>query len=303
MAGQTSLAKRDEGQLASFAPNGVMEATAVSREVASIQGAIFMAKQFPRNPERAREKIMKMCDVQSLAIRSMYAYSRTGTGEITGPSIHLAKSMAQAWGNIQYGIRELEQREGESVVEAFSWDLESNTKASRVFTVPHVLHTKTYDKKLDDPRSIYEMVANNGSRRLRACILDVLPPDIVEEAVEHCKATQNAMVTITPDTLKKLLDAFAELGVTKAMIEAKINHKYESITPVQIINMRSYYESITNGEQSVGDFFDLSIGEGQQTLNTNDKATKKDDTAIETPEQKESEKEPKQQGMFDDGGL
>lgn len=295
--GQTSLAKREDGQLAPFSPNGVMEATAVSREIASIQGAIFMAKQFPRDPERARDMIMKMCDVQSLAIRSMYAYSRSGAGEITGPSIHLAKAMAQKWGNIQYDIRELEQRDGESVVEAFAWDLESNTKASRVFTVPHVLHTKTYDKKLDDPRSIYEMVANNGSRRLRACILDVLPPDIVEDAVERCKATQAAIVTITPETLKILLDAFAKLGVTKKMIEAKINRNYEAITPPQIINMRSYYESIANGEQKVGDFFDMSIGEGQQPLNPDNKAP------AESTEQEKSEKEPKQKGMFDDGGL
>ena len=37
--------------------------------------------------------------------------------------------MAQAWGNMQFGIRELDQRNGESTVQAFAWDVEPTPAA------------------------------------------------------------------------------------------------------------------------------------------------------------------------------
>jgi len=49
----------------------------------------------------------------------------------------LAEALAQAWGNMQFGVRELEQRKGESIIEAFAWDVETNTKQLKIFTVPH----------------------------------------------------------------------------------------------------------------------------------------------------------------------
>ena len=40
-----------------------------------------------------------------------------------------------------------------------------------------------------DPRDIYEMVANQGARRLRACILGIIPGDVVGASVEECQKT------------------------------------------------------------------------------------------------------------------
>ena len=65
---------------------------------------------------------MNACQRSGLAQSAVYSYARGGTS-VTGPSIRLAEMLAQNWGNIQYGIRELSSENGESTVEAFAWDV------------------------------------------------------------------------------------------------------------------------------------------------------------------------------------
>ena len=106
------------------------------RAVAEVQAALVIAKQFPRNMNEAYDRIMNACQRPSLAQSSVYSYARGGTS-ITGPSIRLAEALAQNWGNIQFGIRELSAENGESTVEAFAWDVETNSRQTKVFQVRH----------------------------------------------------------------------------------------------------------------------------------------------------------------------
>jgi hypothetical protein len=61
-----------------------------------------------------------------------------------------------------------EQRDGESAVLAYAWDLQTNTRQAKTFTVAHVRDTKQGRKDLTDARDVYEVVANSAARRLRA---------------------------------------------------------------------------------------------------------------------------------------
>lgn len=92
-----------------------------------------------------------------LAETAIYAYARGGTN-IQGPSIRLAEAIAQQWGNMQFGIRELSNQGGKSEVQAFAWDVETNTRREVTFSVPHIRHTKK--RQLQTRRS---------KRHLRAC--------------------------------------------------------------------------------------------------------------------------------------
>src|SRR5699024_11169676 len=166
-------------QLTTRVSNNALADAGQQREIAEVQAAMVIAKRFPRDPVEAMDRILQACTRPTLAEGALYSYSRGGS-EITGPSIRLAEAIAQAWGNTQFGIRELEQRNGESTVEAYAWDLESNTRQAKVFQVPHERHTKRGTTRLTDPRDIYELVANQGARRLRACILGVVPGDVTE---------------------------------------------------------------------------------------------------------------------------
>nr|WP_249937857.1 hypothetical protein [Niallia circulans] len=167
---------------------GVLAQSSSSREMEEVKGQIFMAKQFPRNVFEAEKRILDSCKRESLAKVAVYQYPRGGS-KVEGPSIRLAEVLAQNWGNLAFGVKELEQRPGESVAMAYAWDLETNVRQEKIFTVPHSMKAKGKIKKLDDPRDIYEKVANDGSRRVRACILGVIPGDIVEKALEQCSET------------------------------------------------------------------------------------------------------------------
>lgn len=102
-----------------------------AREIAEVQGMVVMAKRFPRDKIKATERILNDCMRPKLAENALYTYSRGGT-DISGPSIRLAEAIAQNWGNIDFGIKELEQSNGVSKVMAFAWDLETNGYSSLI---------------------------------------------------------------------------------------------------------------------------------------------------------------------------
>lgn len=227
------------------------------RAIAEVQGAIVLAKKFPRNQIEALDRILVACQRPGLAEQALYSYSRGGT-EITGPSIRLAEAMAQNWGNLQFGIKELEQRNGESTVEAFCWDMETNVRQAKTFQVKHERYTKKGSYKLEDPRDIYELAANQGARRLRACILGVIPGDISEAAQSQCEATLKAKADTSPEALKKLVDAFAPYGVSKEQIEKRIQRHLDTITPAQLIQLRKIFNSLKDGMSAAADWFEMA---------------------------------------------
>ena len=228
----------------------------LQRAIAEVQGAIILAKRFPRNQIEAMDRIMVACQRPGLAEQSLYSYSRGGT-EITGPSIRLAEAIAQNWQNLQFGIKELEQRNGESTVEAFCWDVETNVRQVKSFQVKHERHTKKGSYRLEDPRDIYEAVANQGARRLRACILGIIPGDVIESAVTQCEQTLKAKADTSPDALKKLVEAFAVFQVTKEQIEKRIQRRLDTITAAQLIQLRKIYNSLKDGMSAVADWFEI----------------------------------------------
>ncbi len=226
------------------------------RAISEVQGAIVLAKRYPRNPIEAMDRILVACQRPGLAEQALYSYARGGT-EITGPSIRLAEAIAQNWSNIQFGIKELDQRNGESTVEAFAWDVETNVKQVKVFQAKHERHTKKGNYRLEDPRDIYEAVANQGARRLRACILGIIPGDVIDAAVGQCEQTLKAKADTSPEALKKLVNAFSAYKVTKEQIEKRIQRRLDTITAAQLVQLRKVYNSLKDGMSSPADWFEM----------------------------------------------
>ena len=271
------VALRDQVDM-SFAPNGgysdsaamiesPMQKAMEAREVANIQAKIFMAKRFPRNYADVLKRIDSDCSREALASQAVYEYSRGGT-KITGPSIRLAETLARAFGNIESVTEVLSQTDEASLVRVYSWDYESNRQANRTFFVRHERDTKKGKVKLTDNRDITEAINNIAARNRRACILELIPGDYVEHALDVCDKTLRAKVKITPDTLQTLLEAFKPFGVTRAMIEARLQRSLESISINQYLDMRRIYTSLKDGMGKPEDFFDLTLDDHkvEQTL-------------------------------------
>lgn len=228
-----------------------------SRAMQEVQASLIIAKRFPRDINQVFTRIMESCKRPSLAASAMYKYPRGGE-MVTGPSIRLAEVMAQNYGNLDFGVREIERKQGVSIAESYCWDMETNVKQTKIFEVPHEIHTKKGKKTLVDPRDIYELVANNGARRLRACILGIIPADITEAAVSQCKmALSKGNGEPIADRIRKMLMAFKDLGVSQEMIEKRLSHPMDLTTPDEIVELTSIYTSIRDKVAKRSDFFDF----------------------------------------------
>jgi len=230
------------------------------RAVAEVQAAMMIARMNPRDQIASMDRILNACTRPTLADAAVYTYARGGS-DISGPSIRLAEAMAQSWGNMQFGIRELEQRNGESTVQAFAWDVETNTRREVVFQVPHIRYTKRGVTRLEDPRDIYENTANQAARRLRACILAVIPGDVTEAAVAQCEATMKTKADTSPEAMKKMAVVFEAFGVSREQIERRIQRRLDAIQPAQVVSLKKIYASLRDGMSVAADWFDADEAE------------------------------------------
>jgi len=255
-----------EMMLKQSSPMGFSADTA--RVVQEVQGAIIVAQQCPRNEQKAYTEIINACKRPSLSEQAMYSFPRGGKN-VTGPSIRLAEVIARHWGNLQYGIREISSQSDETKYEAYCWDVQTNTRASRIFTQKHGRWTrKAGFKSVDDPRDVYEIVASSATRRLRACILEIIPGDIVDEAVTQCQKTLvGRSDTPLKDRVRQMVQKFSDLGVDEEMLFKRLGHKLEVTTEIEIVNLGNIYKSLSDGMSSRDDWFQPSENKQVDELN------------------------------------
>lgn len=247
--------------------------TEKTKAVAEIQGAIFMARQLPRNEMTAYKKILEAAKRTTLAEKATYCYPRGGS-MVKGPSIRAAETLAKYWGNIDFGIKELSQNLNThtSEVMAYAWDLETNTRQTKTFTVQHIRATRTTMTTLTDPRDIYEKVANDGARRLRACILGILPSDLVEDFISECEKTlEGNNSKPLADRIKDMLKKFEELGVTQEMIEKRMGTVSSNFIAKNLVDLGAIYNSIKNNFMPVDKYFEIPTNAEEQLEKANKK--------------------------------
>lgn len=238
------------------APGTASAAAMVRRELGEVQAGVWAAKEDPRDQVKAMERILTSCGRVTLAQEALYQYARGGT-DIEGPSIRLVEEIARQWRNVWSGVIEVDRRGSVSEMLAYAWDLESNFRDEKRFQVKHWRDTKQGGYMVHDERDIYEIVANQGARRKRACILAVIPGDVVDAAVEQCKQTLKTKVEITPERIAALVKSFAdEFGVSKEQIEKRLQRRVDSITPAQVVQLRKVYNSLRDGMSAPLEWFE-----------------------------------------------
>ena len=244
-----------------------------ARAIQEVQASVIMAKKFKRNINEAFLRIIEACKRPSLAEAAQYAFPRGGK-TVRGPSIRLAEVLAQNFGNMLYGVEEISQQSGVSVAQSFAWDIETNVKVTKKFHVPHKRYGNGKITELTDPRDIYELVANQGARRLRSCILQLIPVDLKEAAIEECEKTIKGKNTESiQDRVKKLIVAFKDFGVTIEDIEGNIGHPLDTVIESELVDLRAIYRSIKDGVVNKAEFFKKKK-EPEKTLNEEKGKTK-----------------------------
>jgi len=233
-----------------------------SRELAEMQTKFLMAQQFPRDERKAMDRVINAFSRTSMAERAQYQFARGGS-DISGPSIHAAQAIAQQWSNIEFGWRELSRGigiEGKpfSEVEAYAIDLQTRVPSRIQFIATHWRDTKKGGYKLTDERDIYELCANMAQRRKRACILAVLPQDVIDVALQQAATTLTATANTSPEAMAKMVEAFSEFGVTKEAIEKRIQRRLDAITPAQVVMLKRIYTSLRDDMSTPQEWFEVS---------------------------------------------
>lgn len=243
---------------------GAGVAVAASQVLAEVQAQVVMARKYPRNPLEAVDRILAECNMPEFAKVALYSYPR-GDTRVEGPSIRMAEVLAREWGNMLSGIKEV-SREGEtSTMMAYAWDLETNRMTRREFIVAHVRDSKRGGKvAVTEERDIYEVGANAGSRRERACILALIPGHVVNAAVERVKKTLASEVGDPVARANAMVEAFGkEFKVTKLQIEKRLKHRLEAISVAEILALGQIFNALRDGFGGVEDYFEPEAPQGQ----------------------------------------
>lgn len=267
-----------------------------SRAIQEVQAALVIAKSFPRDEKQAIDDILNACQNARLAEQAVYQFARGGQ-DIEGPSIRLAETISQYWGNILTSWRIIAVHAGDdgvqvSQVEVSAWDQQRNARKVLQFQVRHWRDTKAGGKQLTDERDVYELIANMAQRRLRTCILALIPSHVVDMAVNQCQDTLRADADTSPDAQKKILAAFAKEGVTQEQLEKKLQRRIDAITPAQVVSLRKILVSLRDGIGKASDFFDVANSATAPVIEVvaSPVATKKPAKKAASSEQSEKEK-------------
>lgn len=257
-----------------------------SRAVQEVQAALVIAKKFPRDETAAFNKIMQSCSRLSLASQAIYNLPISGKNQ-SGPSIRLAEVMAQAWCNLKFGFKEYGREDGKSSCNAYCHDLETNTYSEIDFEVEHFIEIGTKGNKvkkwISDPSEIDRLIANRGSKKLRQSILKIIPPDVVEEAMNRCKETiKKGDGSPISDRVRKMVVAFAAISVTQEMIEKRLGHGVDLINADELVDLTATWKALIDNQGKRSYYFDTGEEEKPKTSPLND-LLKKPEPKIEDP--------------------
>ena len=261
-----------------------LAANSEARAVAEVKAQVLMARQFPRDGSLAAERIINECKRPTLAEAAVYSFPR-GKETITGPSIRLAEVLARNWGNNTFGYEVLERKPtmnghaGSSVIRAYAWDLETNTYISRQFEVKHWRQTRNGGYPITEDRDIYELESNMASRRMRACILQMIPGDITQAAVSACRLTEssglsakmadkNERAKLVAGTIK----VYEKMGVQTADLEDMLKAKVDDWTADHMLRLKEVVNAIRDNVSTIADYFPHLAGNEKDTLVTKEQA-------------------------------
>lgn len=238
---------------------------AIQREKTEIESAIIVAKRFPRDEAAAYTRIMRSCDRAGFAEGARYAFPRGGA-TVTGPSVQMARELARCWGNIRYGLRIVDVTDDQVHIRGYALDLETNNYVEVEDRFAKLVQRKRGGRTewvSPDERDLRELVNRRGAICVRNALLQLLPPDVVEDAVRAAEATirKAASGELKQDrqaAIRRLALAFDGLGVTTEMLTDHLGHELDLITEEELADLRGVYASIRDGNTKRSDHFDFA---------------------------------------------
>jgi len=243
----------------------------LGREQSGIQAGLVIAKRFPRDETRAAASILNTCRRAGFAERARYSFPRGGS-TVEGPSIVLAREMAIRWGNVRHGFTVTEWTPDRVTVEGWAVDLETNTWATSSATFARRVQRKNKQTRQTewvkpDERDERELVNRHGATAQRNAILQVIPRDIVDDAMTQVRKTlvdaEAGHLKSDPARARRLLlSALMDLGVTPDQVDAYLGRPLDQATAEQMADLKGVGQAIAEGQVTRDEVFPPTQREG-----------------------------------------
>lgn len=226
-----------------------------------IQSAIIIARKFPRNEKACFQKLMLAAMRTSFAEDAMYSFPR-GDKNVTGPSVNLAREAARLWGNIRFGLYVVRDDEETRLIRGFAYDVESNVKVEVEDDFKKLIQRKVKGGKpgetvwlVPDERDLRELTNRRGAILLRNALLQVMPKDLIEDALFQCSKTLETQASSNPEgERKRLLVDFGSLNISVESIEKKLGHAFDQSSPKELAELRGVCKSIMDSHTTWAEY-------------------------------------------------
>lgn len=226
-----------------------------AQDKAMIDMQIATAKRYPRNVQRAISNSMAIITLDIATAQTCHYSVPRGGKSISGPSVHLAKILAQNWGNMRIEAKVVATDDKHVTSQAVCFDLETNLAIKVEVKRSIVGRSGRFN---DDMITVTGNAGN--SIALRNAVLAVIPKGVVDK----CYNTAKQMITgdVSDETKliarrKQVIDAIrdtysvTEKEILSAIGKQAINH----VTPDDIITLIGIGQAIRDGDTTVEQAF------------------------------------------------
>lgn len=225
------------------------------QDKASIDMQITTAKTYPRNIMRATDNAIAIVGMdEETAQTCVYSIPRGGK-QITGASVHLAKILAQVWGNLRVEARVVDIDQKHITSQAIAFDLENNL-AIKVEVKRSIVGK--YGRFNDDMITVTGNASN--SIAMRNAILSVIPRSVVEKVYKTAQnvitgdvSDEQKLKTKRKEVVDKLKDTYSVTvdEILSAIGKASIDH----IDREDLVTLIGVGQAIKDGDTTVESAF------------------------------------------------
>lgn len=234
----------------------VMEVSVVeAQDRAMIDIQIATAKRYPRNVQRAINNSIAIITLDVETAKTCHYSVPRGGKSVSGPSVHLAKILAQNWGNMRIETKVVATDDKHVTSQAVAFDLETNL-AIKVEVKRSIVGK--FGRYNDDMITVTGNAGN--SIALRNAVLAVIPKGVVDKCYNTAKAKitgdvsdETKLIARRKQIVDGLKDTYSvtEKEILNAIGKQAINH----ITADDIIILIGIGQAIKDGDTTVEEAF------------------------------------------------
>lgn len=253
----------------------IVDATIIyQQDKAQIDTQIATAKQFPRNITKAIDDCKAIVTLDNeIASSCTYSLPRGGK-QITGPSVHLAKIIAQNWGNMRIEAKVVDIGFKQITSQAVAFDLEKNL-AIKVEVKRNIVDK--YGKKFKD-----DMITVTGNAAnaiaLRNAVFAVVPKGVVENVWKASQrkvlgdlSDEDKMNASRKNALKEFKDNY---GVSEEeVLELLGKPSVSTIDRDDLMTLFGVKQSLIDGDTTVNEVFNRSTSKKDKDGKTKEQKT------------------------------